>query len=175
MMDAVAHIRHGTETPNQLGRQQQIIDAARDVLAREGLAGCTARSVADASPLTKSAVHYYFRDSEEIIDRAMSAHLDAMLASLRQVAAAEADPVRRLWRVVDAYLDVFAGNPHAARLWFEYWIALSRRAAAGPVAGNWTGSGSCCVSCWPGQVTHGPGRPPTPSCRGCSARSSSRT
>ncbi|MFY9931027.1 MAG: TetR/AcrR family transcriptional regulator [Streptosporangiaceae bacterium] len=136
MLDVVAHIKHGTETPNQLGKQQQIIDAARDVLAREGLAGCTARSVADASPLTKSAVHYYFRDIDEIIDQAMAAHLEAMLGSLRQVAAGEPDPVRRLWSVVDAYLDTFAGNPHAARLWFEYWISLSRRAASGPVAGN---------------------------------------
>jgi AcrR family transcriptional regulator len=127
------HVDHGAETPNQQGKQRQIIEAARNVLARDGLAGCTARAVADASPLTKSAVHYYFRDIDEIVDQAMAAHLEALLQSLRETAERENDPARRLWRVVDAYLATFAGQPHAARLWFEYWIALSRRNASGPI------------------------------------------
>jgi hypothetical protein len=35
---------------------------------------------------------------------------------------------------VQAYLDTFADQPHAAYLWFEYWIAASRRQAPAPVA-----------------------------------------
>jgi AcrR family transcriptional regulator len=127
------HIDHGAETPNQRDKQRQIVEAARRVLARDGLAGCTARAVADASPLTKSAMHYYFRDFDEIVDQAMAAHLEAFLQALRETAEREKDPGRRLWRVVDAYLATFAGQPHAARLWFEYWIALSRRDASAPV------------------------------------------
>jgi AcrR family transcriptional regulator len=129
-------IDHGAETPNQRDKQRQIVEAARRVLARDGLAGCTARAVADASPLTKSAMHYYFRDVDEVIDQAMSAHLEAFLRALRETAEREKDPGRRLWRVVDAYLATFAGQPHAARLWFEYWIALSRRDASAPIQGD---------------------------------------
>ena len=62
------HVDHGTETPNQRDKQRQIVEAARRVLARDGLAGCTARAVADASPLTKSAINYYFASMDEIID-----------------------------------------------------------------------------------------------------------
>lgn len=127
------YMQAGAETPNQKEKQQQIIDAARVVLAREGLGGCTARAIADAGPLTKSAVHYYFRDVEEIIDRAMSAHLDELVRQLRDAADAQPDPAERLWTVIDAYLAIFASNPHAARLWFEYWATLSRRDATGPV------------------------------------------
>ena len=127
------HIDHGAETPNQRDKQRQIVEAARRVLARDGLAGCTARAVAEASPLTKSAMHYYFRDVDEVIDQAMAAHLDAFLQALHETAEREKDQVRRLWRVVDAYLATFAGQPHAARLWFEYWIALSRRNASAPI------------------------------------------
>jgi hypothetical protein len=43
-------------SPNQLDRQRQIVEAAELVPARDGVAGCTARAVADASPLTKSAI-----------------------------------------------------------------------------------------------------------------------
>src|ERR1700742_1015439 len=86
-------------------KREQIIDAARTVLARNGLAACTARAVADASPLTKSAIHYYFRDIDETVDRAVLAHLDAMLATLRQRATAIAAPAAGPAAVVTACLD----------------------------------------------------------------------
>lgn len=114
---------------NRRAKQDQIIEAAKDVLAREGLAACTARSVADASPLTKSAIHYYFNDINEIIDAAMAGHVDALLAALRNVAEETAEPRERLWRVIDSYLGAFVDQPHAAFLWFEYWISAGRRAS----------------------------------------------
>ncbi len=128
-------MRTGTViSPNQDSKRRQIIEAAREVLARDGLAGCTARAVADASPLTKSAINYYFASMDEIIDLAVAAHVEAMLVALRQVAEHHHDPYRRLHAVVQAYLDTFADQPHAAYLWFEYWIAASRRQAPAPVA-----------------------------------------
>jgi AcrR family transcriptional regulator len=128
-------VRTGTViSPNQDSKRRQIIEAAREVLARDGLAGCTARAVAEASPLTKSAINYYFASMDEIIDLAVAAHVEAMLVALRQVAEQHRDPYRRLHAVVQAYLDTFADQPHAAYLWFEYWIAASRRQAPAPVA-----------------------------------------
>jgi AcrR family transcriptional regulator len=126
-------VRTGTAiSPNQDSKRRQIIEAARVVLARDGLSGCTARAVADASPLAKSAINYYFASMDEIIDLAMTAHVEAMLAALRAVAARERDPYQRLHAVLRAYLDTFADQPHAAYLWFEYWIAAARRGATAP-------------------------------------------
>jgi AcrR family transcriptional regulator len=128
-------VRTGTViSPNQDSKRRQIIEAAREVLARDGLAGCTARAVADASPLTKSAINYYFASMDEITDLAVAAHVEAMLVALRRVAEQHRDPYRRLHAVVQAYLDTFADQPRAAYLWFEYWIAASRRQAPAPVA-----------------------------------------
>jgi AcrR family transcriptional regulator len=120
---------------NQRVKRAQIIDAAKEVLATHGLAACTARAVADASPLTKSAIHYYFHDINEIVDEAMAGHVDAMLANLRRAADQDTDPDERLWRMVEAYLATFAEQPHAAFLWFEYWVASSRRESLGAAAG----------------------------------------
>ncbi|HVW44948.1 MAG TPA: TetR family transcriptional regulator C-terminal domain-containing protein [Amycolatopsis sp.] len=113
-------------SPNQLAKREQIVQAAREVLARDGLAGCTARAIADASPLTKSAIHYYFSDIDLLIDRAMAAQVTAFLGHLRAVAAWHEDPEERFWAVVKAYLDTFAENPNAAFVWFEYWVAVGR-------------------------------------------------
>jgi len=118
-------------SPNQDSKRRQIIEAARVVLARDGLAGCTARAVAEASPLTKSAINYYFASMDEIIDLAMAAHVEAMLGALRAVAGQHADPYQRLHAVIRAYLDTFADRPQAAFLWFEYWIAAGRRGTTG--------------------------------------------
>jgi AcrR family transcriptional regulator len=195
---------------NQRVKRAQIIDAAKEVLATQGLAACTARAVADASPLTKSAIHYYFRDVDEIVDEAMAEHVDAMLVNLRRAAdsadppgkvgqaaaggsahsaglahpassahpagsthsagsarpagparpaglaypagsahpagpahpagsahsaGSAGDPGERAWRVVEAYLATFADMPHAAFLWFEYWVAASRRSSLDAAAG----------------------------------------
>ena len=119
-------------SPNQDHKRRQIVDAAREVLARDGLAGCTARAVAEASPLTKSAINYYFASLDEIIDLAMAAHVEAMLGALRTVAGQHADPYQRLHAVIQGYLDTFADRPHAAFLWFEYWIAVGRRGTTEP-------------------------------------------
>jgi AcrR family transcriptional regulator len=113
-------------SPNQLAKQEQIVEAARQVLARDGLAGCTARAIAAAGPLTKSAIHYYFSDIELLIDRAMAALVTDFLAELRKVAAKYDDPAERLWAVLETYLETFADNPGAAFVWFEYWVAVGR-------------------------------------------------
>jgi AcrR family transcriptional regulator len=121
---------------NRRGKREQIIDAAKQVLARDGLGACTARAVADASPLTKSAVHYYFDDIHQIVDIAMREHVATMLAGLRRAAEGESDPAEKLWAVVDAYLATFAAQPNAAFLWFEYWIDAGRRNSADAIAGT---------------------------------------
>jgi AcrR family transcriptional regulator len=117
---------------NQRVKRAQIVEAAKEVLATQGLAACTVRAIADASPLTKSAIHYYFHDVDEIVDEALSEHVDAMLVNLRRAAESAEDP---LWGVVEAYLATFAEQPHAAFLWFEYWVAASRRASLNAAAG----------------------------------------
>lgn len=113
-------------SPNQLAKQEQIVEAARRVLARDGLAGCTARAIADESPLTKSAIHYYFSDIDLLVDRAMALLVTDFLQHLRTIADKYDDPAERLWEVLRAYLGTFAEHPNAAFIWFEYWVAVGR-------------------------------------------------
>jgi AcrR family transcriptional regulator len=120
-------------TPNQLDKQRQIVRAAMDVLATKGLAGCTAREIAGAGPLTKSAIHYYFADMDDLIDRAMAEHVAAFDAALRAVGTEGDDPVSRFWQTTEAYLATFRDRPHVAYLWFEYWIHSSRQGRLAPV------------------------------------------
>jgi AcrR family transcriptional regulator len=120
-------------TPNQLHKRRQIIDAAKHVLATRGLARCTAREVAAAGPLSKSAIHYYFADMDLLVDLAMGEHVTAFTDQLRAAGAGAADPVTAFWRSVDAYLDTFRDRPEVTQLWFEYWTDASRKHRLGAV------------------------------------------
>ena len=114
-------------TPKQLAKRAQIIDAARQVLARDGLEACTARAVADAGPLTQSAINYYFAEMDEIIDAATAAHITAFLDTVRAAADRHDDAADRFWAAMHAYVTTFEQQPNAARLWFAYWLDAGRR------------------------------------------------
>lgn len=65
-------------SPNQQAARAGIASAAARVVARSGIVGCTVRAVADEAGLTKSTVHYYLRDSNELVDLAVLGFLDAL-------------------------------------------------------------------------------------------------
>jgi AcrR family transcriptional regulator len=77
-------------TPNQQAAREKIISAAADLIAEEGLAACTVRAVAQRSGLTKSTVHYYFDDANELVDLSVNEIFQRMACFAREsVLAAE--------------------------------------------------------------------------------------
>jgi AcrR family transcriptional regulator len=113
-------------SPNQREKQRQIVVAAKVVLLRAGLAGCTARVLADESAFSRSAIHYYFSSMEEIVDAAMASHLHDFVADLRATAAGVDDPVARFWAVTERYHLALGEQPERTMLWFDYSIACVR-------------------------------------------------
>ncbi|MFN0090243.1 MAG: TetR/AcrR family transcriptional regulator, partial [Acidimicrobiales bacterium] len=112
---------------NQSAKRELLVTAAADVLATHGVAACTARAIASASPLTKSALHYYFDDTGEIIDLAVQRLTVDYLDRLRTVQAAHRDPHDAFWAVMRAYLRPFERYRRMPLLWFEYFTAAVRR------------------------------------------------
>jgi DNA-binding transcriptional regulator YbjK len=104
------------------------------VLAPRGLSACTAREVAAAGPLTKSAIHCYFADMDVLIDRAMAEHVANFEANLRSAGAASSDPLASFWNIIDAYLATFRDQPQVTYLWLEYWIDAARKGRTATIA-----------------------------------------
>jgi DNA-binding transcriptional regulator YbjK len=118
-----------TARPGQGARRDSIVDAAVTVLRSAGVAACTARSIAAASPLTKSAIHYYFSDVDEIVDEAFRRLMEAYLARIDHAAAEVDDPATAWWAAARAYLTygMDRGGDRVPLLWFDYQVARSRR------------------------------------------------
>lgn len=124
-------------SPNQAAKRDEIIGAAVKVLLRDGVAGCTVRSIAAQAGIAKGAVHYYFDDIDELVDQAMLAATRGWIAWLAENAGT---PTTRngaragFWRAVTASVEPFAhGDRTLMPLWLEYWAACTRAARHQPL------------------------------------------
>ena len=107
-------------SPKQLARRALIVEAAKETLRRDGVAGCTVRNIAAATPFTKGTMHYYFDDVREIVNTAFVQLTEDYMASVADVAREADDAESRFWRAVESYFEGFHGHPRTGLLWFEY-------------------------------------------------------
>lgn len=115
-------------SPNQRARREQIIDGAVRVLRRDGLSGCTSRPIAEASGVAKSALHYYFQDTEEIVDAAFRRLMAQFQARVEAASASAPEPRAALRAAASTYLHLGSAH-HSAQvpmLWFEVQLQASR-------------------------------------------------
>ena len=125
-----------TWTPNQKAARARIATAAATVVARHGIAGCTVRAVADEAGLTKSTVHYYLRDSDELIDLAVLGFLDALAGHAGRLIATAPDGREALYALVRIFT---AGEAPAIALtdptlWSDFATHAWRRGALDELA-----------------------------------------
>ena len=132
-------VRKETLSPNQLGKREVIVAAARRILLERGPAACSSRAVADESGLTKGLIHYYFATVDEIVDEAMRGLLADLFDRLRATAARHADPTDRFWAVIEDYVSFYLEQPGLALLWFEDWVRTTR--AGRREEGEWVNDG----------------------------------
>jgi len=105
-------------------RREQILDAAREVLVRDGLDGFTALAVARAADCSKPALFYYF-DSLEEIAAALAESLFRQEAQALRTAIDAADTgIAGISALVRAYVDHHARDLEI----FSVLQAWSRRA-----------------------------------------------
>jgi AcrR family transcriptional regulator len=113
-------------SPNQLAKRDAIIRATSKLMSREGVRACTSRAISATSELSTSALHYYFRDTSEILDLAFRHITERFFDKLSRAAAAEAKPLDALWATATAYLQ--SGSE-----WHEDDPRLNERTAQAPM------------------------------------------
>lgn len=97
-------------------RREDILEAAREVLRREGVAGFTIAGVARAADVSKPSVYYYFADREALTS-ALAAEVFAREEALaHEVIAAAPGGLRALYDHVLARTRFYAEDLDAYRL-----------------------------------------------------------
>jgi len=134
MSDATAALGSVTAwTPNQQAARRRIIAAAADLVGQNGLSACTFRAVAIRSGITKSTVHYYFDDANELVDLSVNEILQRLGRYAREAVLAAPDASAAM----EFLVRLFMGRGETptdigfreSMLWPEYTAHAWRRGA----------------------------------------------
>ncbi|MFJ3600486.1 MULTISPECIES: TetR/AcrR family transcriptional regulator [unclassified Streptomyces] len=128
------------------GRRTRIIDAALTVIAADGIAGLSHRTVAAEADVPLGSTTYHFGSLDELLVAALRRCNENFVQALRSSGLFAADGgagrgvegaglAAELTRLLDRW---FAGERGAIELEYELYLAALRRPALRPVAAEWT-------------------------------------
>jgi AcrR family transcriptional regulator len=91
------------------GKRERLIDAAAELVYRQGIETTTLADIAEAAKVPLGNVYYYFKTKDEIIDGVVQSHLHIIRATLAAIEANHRTPRARL----KALVKVLAGERDA--------------------------------------------------------------
>ena len=95
----------------------KILDAARDLFARDGYDAVTMRKIAEAIEYSPTAIYLHFKDKDTLVRELCVADFDSLARAFQRIAR-EPDPLERLRKVGLAYADFAVEHPNHYRLMF---------------------------------------------------------
>lgn len=91
--------------------RQVILDAARDILVREGYEGLSMRKVADQIDYSPTAIYLHFEDRDDLVFCVCEELMAGLVRELQAVAERHADPLVALKKGLRRYVDFGRQHP----------------------------------------------------------------
>lgn len=109
--------RRSTHTPEEL--RELIVDAARSIIQKDGLAGLSARTIAHRIGYSPGTLYNVFKNLDDLILNVEARLLDELDARLTS-ASASADPQHSIQLLAHEYLAFTQQHPRLWNLLFEH-------------------------------------------------------
>lgn len=118
-------------TEKGLGRAQDILHAARALLAADGYAGLSMRRVAAEVGMSLSNVQHYYQSKDSLVEALLLYTMDVFQAKMDSISAemVSASRSEQFLSTVDMFLDEIT-DPVTHAIFFEIWALASRNAFA---------------------------------------------
>lgn len=97
--------------------RERILHAARELFSTHGYEAVTMRAVADAIEYTPTAIYHHFESKQALVTELCHSDFESLARHFVK-AAAIADPVERIGRVGEAYLEFAGLHPNHYRFMF---------------------------------------------------------
>lgn len=105
----------------QLRKQEEvrntILDAARDIIAKDGIRGLSIRKITNAIDYSPAIVYHYFKDKDEIVETLVREGYGRILASIGLVKRNEDQPEKEIRETFTKYIAAALESP-------EYYRAI---------------------------------------------------
>jgi AcrR family transcriptional regulator len=127
-------------TEKGLGRAQDILRAARALLASEGYAGLSMRRVAQETGMSLSNLQHYYASKDLLVEAMLLTTMDEFQAKMDRIAAdmAGRPQLERFLSTVDMFLEEIT-EPVMHAVFFEIWALASRHRFASSLMGKMMG------------------------------------
>ena len=109
---------------------QAIIDSALAVMAEEGIANLTTKSVSQRASVSTGAIHYFFETKEKLIYSAFVHVVRTLRDETTSIRRREPDPIRRLRSSLEVHFSPFHFQGAASNIWPQLWVHAGVDAAA---------------------------------------------
>ena len=97
--------------------RQKILDAARELFAREGYEAVSMRRIADAIEYSPTAIYVHFKDKADLMKELCHLDYEAFTSQAQQFADV-ADPIERIRLLARSYIQFAIEHPNHFRLMF---------------------------------------------------------
>lgn len=127
-------------TEKGMGRAQDILQAARALLAADGYAGLSMRRVAAEVGMSLSNVQHYYQSKELLVEALLLYTLDVFQAKMDGIRAqmVSASRLEQVLSTADMFLEEIT-EPVTHAIFFEIWALASRNAFASALMGRMLG------------------------------------
>lgn len=97
--------------------RQKILDAARDLFVQKGFEATTMRALADRIEFTPTAIYHHFRNKEELLWDLCQLDFRSLGQAFQRIGRIE-DPIERIHKIGEAYVEFALKNPMQYRFMF---------------------------------------------------------
>jgi len=104
-------------TRERADTRRKILDAAREMFVRKGYEATTMRAIAARIEYTATAIYHHFRNKDELLCELAATDFRDLAAAFQRIGQI-ADPIERLSRIGEAYVDFALEHPMQYQLMF---------------------------------------------------------
>ena len=95
--------------------ETQILNAARDVFYRKGLAGARMQEIADEAGINKAMLHYYFRSKDQLFEAIFKEGAMKIFPKISEYLQADLPLFEKITNFVENYIPLLQENFYIAR------------------------------------------------------------
>lgn len=99
------------DTVNELDPEVKILAAAKSVFIRKGLDGATMQEIADEAHISRTSLHYYFRNKDKLFEIIFTESLNKLTPKFNEIIDMPVSLFKKVDFFVDNYVNVLIDNP----------------------------------------------------------------
>jgi AcrR family transcriptional regulator len=98
-------------TQEETNTEEKILEAAKNVFLKKGMAGSRMQEIADEANINKSLLHYYYRSKEKLFLAVFRFAVKQFIPGIRNIILSDQPIVKKIEMFVNTYIEMLFQHP----------------------------------------------------------------